>query len=91
LARMARELGAPPDRVNAEMLVAWFGSHTEWKPETRRSSRAAARGFFRWAYKAKRIRDYSATSCPRCASPSPRLGQRPTTLGARHCWWPTRG
>jgi integrase len=74
LARMARELHAKPPEVTGEMLVAWFGGHTEWKPETRRSDRAAVRGFFAWAYQTKRVPDYLGDALPKIRQPkaSPR-------------------
>jgi integrase len=74
LARMARELHAKPADVTGEMLVAWFGGHTEWKPETRRCERAAVRGFFSWAYQTKRVPDYLGDALPKIRQPkaSPR-------------------
>jgi integrase len=54
LARLGRELRCPPAEVTAEQLVAWFGRQ-QWKPETRRFYRSAAREFFRWAYRAGRV------------------------------------
>jgi integrase/recombinase XerC len=70
LARMARELDAPPDRVTAETLIAWFGGHTEWAIETRRSERTAVRGFFAWAYKTKRVPDYLGDALPKVKMPT---------------------
>ncbi|WP_336524228.1 tyrosine-type recombinase/integrase [Mycolicibacterium fortuitum] len=51
LTSMARELGCPASAVTPAMLEKWFGGHPEWEIETRRSRRAAARGFFAWAAK----------------------------------------
>lgn len=56
--RMTRELGLRPAEVTGEMLVSWFGSHTEWSIETRRSERAAVRSFWARAYKAGRVPHY---------------------------------
>jgi integrase/recombinase XerC len=74
LARMARELHAKPADVTGEMLVAWFGRHTEWQPETRRSDRAAVRGFFTWAYRTNRVPHYLGDELPNVRQPkaSPR-------------------
>ncbi|OBJ27164.1 tyrosine-type recombinase/integrase [Mycobacterium sp. 1245801.1] len=63
LARMGRELGCPPAEVTAEQLVAWLGRQ-QWKPETRRFYRAAARDFLRWAYRAGRVPAYLADELP---------------------------
>lgn len=71
LVRMARELGGGPADVTAAALVGWFGSHTEWKAETRRSNRAAARGFLAWAYRAGRIPAYLGDELPRVRQPKP--------------------
>lgn len=49
LTSMARELGCPVSAVTPDLLEKWFGGHPEWQIETRRSRRAAARGFFAWA------------------------------------------
>ena len=70
LCRMARELAVPPVEVTGEMLVAWFGGHTDWKIETRRSERAAARGFFAWAYKSKRVAHYLGDELPKVRMPT---------------------
>lgn len=71
LGRMGRELGGRPADVTAPALVAWFGGHCEWKLETRRSNRAAAVGFFRWAYRAGRVPTYLADELPRVRQPKP--------------------
>lgn len=63
LARLGRELGCAPAGVTADALIAWFGRQT-WKPETRKSYRAAAREFFRWAYRTGRISDHIADELP---------------------------
>jgi integrase/recombinase XerC len=51
LARIARGLRRAPAEVTAEQLVSWLGRQTHWKPETRKTNRASARGFFSWAYR----------------------------------------
>lgn len=65
LCRIARGLDCPPEAVTGERLVAWFGQQTHWSIETRRSYRAAARGFFAWAYKVGRVPAYLADELPR--------------------------
>ncbi len=47
LRQAARELGGHPNVITESDLVSWMARH-EWKPETRRSYRAALRGFFEW-------------------------------------------
>jgi integrase/recombinase XerC len=49
--------------------VAWFGGHTAWKLETRRSERACVRGFFAWAYQTKRVPDYLGDELPKVRQP----------------------
>jgi integrase/recombinase XerC len=56
--------------VTGEMLVAWFGGHTAWKLETRRSERACVRGFFAWAYQTKRVPDYLSDELPKVRMPT---------------------
>jgi integrase len=65
LVRMARDLGGCPADVTADVLVAWFGAQTSWKIETRRSYRAAVRGFWRWAYRTKRVPSHLADELPK--------------------------
>jgi integrase len=65
LVRMARDLNSRPAEITGERLVAWFGSHTEWKTETRRSYRSGVRGFFRWAYQSNRIPHHIADELPK--------------------------
>jgi integrase/recombinase XerC len=65
LVRMARDLGGSPTDVTADALVAWFGGQTGWKTETRRSYRASIRGFWRWAYRTKRVREHLADELPK--------------------------
>lgn len=76
LARMARELHAPPAAVTADMLVDWFGSdtNTHWATETRRGYRNTIRGFFQWAYRDGRLTaDLSeALEKVKASKPSPR-------------------
>lgn len=66
---MARGLRQPPALVTAETLVAWFGRQRHWATETRRSYRAAARGFFAWAYKTGRVPAYIADELPKVRQP----------------------
>jgi integrase len=65
LVRMARDIGGSPTDVTADMLVGWFGAQTGWKTETRRNYRAAVRGFWRWAYRTKRVPDHLADELPK--------------------------
>jgi integrase len=64
LVRMARDLGGSPTDATTDTLVAWFGGQTGWKTETRRSYRAAVRGFWRWAYRTKRVPHHLADELP---------------------------
>jgi integrase len=47
-------LAMPPGDVTEAHLLYWFGTQN-WKRETRRSYRSAARGFFAWAHGAGHI------------------------------------
>lgn len=49
LEHLARSVAVAPTLVTLEILTGWFSAQ-QWKPETRRSMRAAARGFFSWAH-----------------------------------------
>lgn len=64
LTRMSRELGRHPAAITGEQLVDWLGRHTSWSLDSRRGHRAAARGFFLWAYKNKRIPEHIADDLP---------------------------
>jgi integrase/recombinase XerC len=48
LRHMATSLRCPIDQVDRRVLLGWFADQV-WAPETRRSYRSAARGFFGWA------------------------------------------
>lgn len=63
LSRIGRGLGRPPAEVTGELLVEWFGRQ-QWKPETRRFYRAAAREFFRWAHRAGHVPAYIGDALP---------------------------
>jgi integrase len=63
LARIGRELDRPPGDVAAADLIDWFGRQ-QWKPETRRYYRAAAREFFRWAFRFGRVSTFIADDIP---------------------------
>ncbi len=63
IARLGRELGCAPASVTTAMLVQWFGSQ-RWAPETRRSHRAAVRGFYEWATTTGLIADDPAAALP---------------------------
>lgn len=75
LTKMARELGRTPSALTGPQLVEWFGRHTEWSSEYRRSTRAAVRGFLLWACKAQHIPVHIADDLPKvrqvAASPRP--------------------
>lgn len=60
----AREIGGHPNAVTEDDLTTWFACYAEWKPETRRSYRAALRGFFEWAYKFGRVSHNPAADLP---------------------------
>lgn len=76
LIQMAREVGGKPDEITGEHLVEWLGRRTGWSQETRRGHRAAARGFFIWAYKSKRIPVHVADDLPKVRQPN--AAARPT-------------
>src|SRR6202171_823556 len=76
LVRMARDLGGRPADVTGEKLVEWFGRQTEWTIETRRSYRAGIRGFFRWAYRTKRVPDHLADELPKVGEQRGQRGRR---------------
>jgi integrase len=82
LTRMARGLGCGPCEVTAERLVAWFGRQRNWEIETRRSYRAAARGFFAWCYKTGRLPIYLADELPRVRSAQPHARPAPDAVWA---------
>jgi integrase/recombinase XerC len=65
LVRMARELGGAPADVTGEQLVEWLGKRSDWANETRRDARSAARSFFAWAYKVRRIPVHIADDLPK--------------------------
>jgi integrase/recombinase XerC len=69
LRRIARNLGGDPQAVTAEALVDWFGAQ-QWAVETRRCHRSAARGFFAWAYKTRRVSDYLGDELPKIRMPA---------------------
>lgn len=64
LTTMARGLGCAPAEVTGELLVGWFGRQ-RWTPETRKSYRSAARGFFSWAYRTGRVPVYLGDDLPK--------------------------
>jgi hypothetical protein len=80
LVRMARDIGGRPAVVAGEKFVERFGRQTGWTIETRRSYRAGIRGFFRWAYRTKRVPDHLADELPRYAS---NVGNAGAAAGAR--------
>jgi integrase/recombinase XerC len=63
LAHLARGLDCPPGAVTEQGLLGWFAGQS-WARETRRSYRAAARGFFGWAAGAGHIGDDPAAGLP---------------------------
>lgn len=76
LGLMSRELGGKPTEITGERLVEWLGKHTEWRVETRRGQRSAARLFFLWAYQTKRIPAHIADDLPKIRQPQ--ASPRPT-------------
>ncbi|UJL29905.1 tyrosine-type recombinase/integrase [Mycolicibacterium vanbaalenii] len=73
---LAKSLNKPVEGITHGDLIEWFAIHDEWKPETRRSYRAAIRGFFAWACETGRIIDDPATKLPQVRVP--RAAARPT-------------
>jgi integrase/recombinase XerC len=65
LDRLARDLGGTPADVTGETLVDWLGKQSGWAIETRRGARSAARLFFVWAYKVRRIPVHIADDLPK--------------------------
>ena len=68
---LARDLGGNPIGITEDDLIAWFARYPNWKPETRRSNRAAVVGFFEWAYKFGRLVTNPATDMPRMRAGEP--------------------
>lgn len=60
LTYMGRMLASTPGNITERDLVEWFGAQ-DWKRETRRSYRSAARSFFAWAHGAGHISDNPTT------------------------------
>ena len=52
---LAKSTNLALDLFTHDDLIDWFAIHEQWKPETRRSYRAAIRGFFAWAAKNKLV------------------------------------
>jgi len=69
LTRMARGLDCSPESVTGELLLNWFGRQTHWTFETRKGYRAAACGFFTWAYRTGRVPVYLGGELPRVREP----------------------
>ena len=80
LVQMARWLGGSPADVTGENLVSWLGQHPEWAPETRRGNRSAARLFFLWAYKTRRIPTHIADDLPKIKQPKAFARPAPETV-----------
>jgi integrase/recombinase XerC len=76
LTYLGKSLNLPLTSVSQDDLIEWFAIHAEWKPETRRSYRAAIRGFFAWAKESGRIIDDPAIKLPQVKVP--RAAARPT-------------
>ena len=71
-----RDIGGRPADVAGEKFVEWFGRQTGWTIETRRSYRAGIRGFFRWAYRTKRVPDHLADERPKVREQRGQRGRR---------------
>lgn len=80
---MARMLGDVPQDVTEDDLVEWFAAQN-WKRETRRSYRSAARGFFAWAHGAGHIPNNPAAKLRPIAmdKPAPKPAPDPIWVGA---------
>lgn len=68
LEQLARAVKVTPILVTLEILTGWFASQS-WRPETRRSMRAAVRSFFSWAYDSGRIDTNPAAKLPQIRVP----------------------
>lgn len=60
---LAKSINIHPAAVTEKDLTDWFGHH-DWRTETRRSYRAAVRGFFAWAHKYQLIGTDPARDLP---------------------------
>lgn len=74
LEHLARSVAVAPTLVTLEILTGWFSAQ-QWKPETRRSMRAAARGFFSWAHENGHIASDPSARMPQIRVP--RASARP--------------
>ena len=66
----------PSGRCCRGEVREWFGRQTGWTIETRRSYRAGIRGFFRWAYRTKRVPDHLADELPKVREQRGQRGRR---------------
>lgn len=72
LEQIARDVGPQgPDTITGEALVAWAGDR-DWAIETRRSRRAGARGFWRWAIANGYAVEDAAAALPTVSAATPR-------------------
>lgn len=75
LKHLAEIVQKAPAGVSQDDLLQVFATHTEWKPETRKSYRAAMRGFFDWAQRQGHLNDDPARDLPKFTVP--RAAARP--------------
>ncbi|HEY9371471.1 tyrosine-type recombinase/integrase [Streptomyces sp.] len=68
-------LGTSPWKITTGELVTWLSQY-EWKPETRRSYRAALRSFYKWARTLRHVRANPAEVLPSVRPP--KAAARPT-------------
>ena len=65
---LAKSLNLTPGRITEADLIDWMARH-DWKPETRKSYRAAIRGFFAWAVSQQLIAANPAANIPTITVP----------------------
>lgn len=68
LGRLACDFPAGPKSVTAPEVIVWLG-RSDWALETRRSHRAAVRGFFKWAVKQKLVKADPCIDLPQLKPP----------------------
>jgi integrase/recombinase XerC len=68
ITHLGHVLAVDPTRVTYDDVLSFFRLH-DWKPETRRSYRAAIRGFFAWATKHGHLGSDPATELPQIRVP----------------------
>jgi integrase len=75
----ASEAAAAPEAITEADILTFFAGHP-WQPETRRSMRAAIRGFFGWAHHHGHIPDNPAAGLPQFRVPKAVARPCPETI-----------